>query len=176
MGGKMNTLTVESYSKTIMANSRDIMIEICNPLIKIFEINYVNYVRIYNDRTQITLTTYPEWVEHFFKKKYYNHVVCEETSMEIKDKYKILLWNTYKENMDIRRDEKEIFKIDNGVTMISKFSNYVEYFHLGAHPKNYSIEKIYNYNFDIFIQFTKYFKDQANSLIKKASTEKLLRT
>lgn len=166
--------TTDSYKKTIMANSRDIMLDICKPLIENFDVTYVNYIKLFNDHTQITITTRPDWVEHFFKQKYYRQVVCE-TLTEKKGAHITLPWHLYDENAEIRHDEREIFNIDNGITLVTMQDGFKEYFHFATTTDSRSITDLYLYNFDVLSQFTEYFKDQAGALIKKAEKERILR-
>ncbi len=112
-------VTVDSYKKTDMAQSRDMILDICRPLIQGFNANYVNYVKLFSDNTQIALTTHPEWVEHFFKQKFHHDVMCEEIQRKNRN-HEVLLWDCYEENQRIRHDERQYFNFDHGITLVSR--------------------------------------------------------
>lgn len=146
--------------------------EICSPL-NHFDLLHFNYRRTYADGSRALLTNDPNWLTHYYDAGYANHGTFENID-EIQSGY--VLWQALENNAtfaNIFADARNNFNIDNGLTIIKKQFNYVEFFHFGATRDNHAAVNRCLENLDGLEKFILYFRDKAAKLLACATETKL---
>ncbi len=144
--------------------------EICKPLNKL-GITSFNYVRTYDDGSQINLTNIPAWLEYFYKNEFYRIGAFERHPSQYESGY--ALW-PHLSGQKIFFDARSYFNIDNGITLIEKQLDSCDFYYFGTTTNNSAIINFYLNNIDLLKRFILYFKDRANSIIKKASQNRIV--
>jgi DNA-binding CsgD family transcriptional regulator len=138
-------------------------------------VSFIDYVRVYNDRKRLHLTNSHGWVKFFFENHYTDNYLyfekVENTNTSFWYSF-INLWNTVS-NKKIAASIMSKFGVSNGITIAKKYDDYNEYFYIGTDPDTHNIYDIYLNNLPKICQFTYYFKNKLNSLLKKATLEKI---
>ena len=143
---------------------------ICIPLIK-RGITSFNFVRTYNDGSQINLANTPEWLEYFYKNEFYQIGAFERHPSKYESGY--ALW-PHLSGQKIFYDARSYFNIDNGITIIEKQKDSCDFYYFGTTSDNSSIISFYLSNIDLLKRFILYFKEQAHSIISKANQNKII--
>jgi hypothetical protein len=144
--------------------------EICKPLDKL-GITSFNYVRTYDDGSQINLANIPSWLEHFYNNEYYHIGAFERHPSNYQSGY--ALW-PHLSGQKIFFDARTYFNIDNGITIIERQSNYCDFYYFGTTSDNHTIINFYLNNLDLLKRFILYFKDKADSIITKADKSRII--
>lgn len=145
---------------------------ICEPLYSLFEITYFNYVKLNSDGSRSILTDRPDFIV-----EYYNSSELLATkaisTMENSNKTTSRLSSEFRDQPSfiVARNQ---FNIDNGLTIIQPTNDGKELYYFGTTRENYDKTYFYVSNIDMFYRFIAYFKDKAESLIKKADAERFL--
>jgi DNA-binding CsgD family transcriptional regulator len=133
------------------------MNELCSPFFQSFGANYIDYNRIYEDNSLLTLTSDGEWLEHFLKRRYKFCTAFKRAGMH--------LWDSYYYQLAVH-DAKVNFNHDHGITIINQQANYIEYFDIAAPQHHREITSLYLNNFDRIESFIKDFNEKSLRLIK----------
>lgn len=144
--------------------------EIIAPLKKL-GIYYFTYLANYSDGSQINLSNIPDWLEHYYKYKLYT-----SSSFELHPKgyqHGFKLW-PIGSPLPVLNHAREYFNSDHGVTFIIPGTNKCEFFFFSTHKNNSQIVELYINSNEILKKFCLYFKDKANSLLKKAEQCKII--
>lgn len=137
--------------------------ELCRPLFESTDIDYFCQISI-NKKTnkRYFLTNKPEWLRHFYEKKYYNNKVV--VSAERHEAFLFYIWSDFfDENLFI--DGKD-FGLNNGISFITTSDEELKVYCFGSsHSK--SPDYFLNHSNE-FKYFTNYFYNQAISLASDA--------
>lgn len=144
--------------------------ELCKPLNK-FGITSFNYVRTYNDGSQINLANIPVWLEYFYDNEFYRIGAFEKHPSQYQSGY--ALWPQLS-GQKIFFDARTYFNIDNGITIIEKQVDSCDFYYFGTTADNFRIINFYLNNIDLLKRFILYFKDHASLIIKKANENRII--
>lgn len=144
--------------------------EISKPLNKL-GITSFNYVRTYNDGSQVNLSNIPAWLEYFYKKEFFHLGAFERHPSNYQSGY--ALWPQLS-GQKIFFDARTYFNIDNGITIIEKQLDSCEFYYFGTTINNTGIINFYLNNINLLKRFILYFKDRASSIIKKANNNRII--
>jgi DNA-binding CsgD family transcriptional regulator len=153
----------------IALNSSNEMEQICLPL-KPFDLNHIVYVKVFKDGSHINLCNHSEWTKYFYEQSCYK-VALFEGGPELYESGQIL-WHTLADQ-NIFRDARNYFKIDHGITIISKQKDTCDFFYIGSTSNKPQLINFYLNHFDILERFMLYFKERARPLIEKATKHKI---
>lgn len=142
---------------------------ICAPLNKL-GITSFNYVRTYDDGSQVNLSNIPEWLEYFYKNEFYHIGAFEDHPSNYQDGFS--LWPQLS-GQKIFSDARDYFNIDHGITIVERHHDYCEFYYFGTTVNNQAIITFYLNNLDLLKRFTFYFKDRADNIIRKAEKDKI---
>lgn len=141
------------------------------PKIKQHGMTVFNYYKIYFDGRVVRLSSDSAWTEHYFQNNYLNILAVPKSYLtkplnyyiwQIEDCPKVLL------------DASLNFNTSNGISIAEKHPDYIEYFCFGTTLENRSIiNNFYLSNLDVLRQYGHYFREQANSLLRKAEKNML---
>lgn len=140
--------------------------EICNPLTS-FNTSYFNFVRRYDDNSEVCLTSDPKWTEYFYTKGLYKKVMTDRIFIEnayLANKLKVIPWTQFTVS-PVREAQSKLFGIGIGISIICIHDKYADFFHFGTDEKNSFMNEVYSNFSDCLIQFIHYFYDKAESII-----------
>ena len=135
-----------------------------------YGILFIDYVRVYTDRSRLHLTTSLEWVDFFLNNYYSEKFIFFETAKNVHNNFQysfVNLWNKFN-NAAVSEEIADKFGVGNGITIAKQQNGFTEYFYLGADPSNTQIYDIYLNNPTLLNQLTFYLKEKIESLIVKA--------
>jgi DNA-binding CsgD family transcriptional regulator len=146
--------------------------EICKPLFESFNTTYFNFVRRFDDSTEICLTTDPVWTEHFYQKRLYKFLLADRFAQKktIINKLKVIPWTQFTTS-HVRIAQSELFGVGIGLTLIFTRIGFTDFFHFGTSNENYQMAELYVSYTDCLIQFAYYFYDVANKIIAESSKD-----
>lgn len=142
------------------------MLPIIKPL-RHLKINYFLFVREFASGDRLWLTSNGAWTEHFYKQKYYQMSAFENPE-EIRPSG-IFPWQ-FLRSQEIYQDARN-FGIGSGITLIENKNNKsIDFFHFASNTSEGDTNSYLLENAGAISCFTKYFTNQAKSLIKMAET------
>jgi DNA-binding CsgD family transcriptional regulator len=145
--------------------------DICKPFFEHSALTYYNFVRINDAGERICLSNNRAWMEYVFSNLDTHDITFESTPAHGKDHY--IIWDNI-ETIGVNSlmtEARETFNIAHGFTIISNYTDYIEYHYFGADKTNKSINNYYINNLDELNQFILYFKAAAFNIIKRAEKE-----
>jgi len=75
--------------------------------------------------------------------------------------------------LEKQRISRELFNIDNGITLVKKTKDYMDFYNFGSTKNNKNIRKFLLTNIDFLENFILYFLEKARNLIKSSFTHKI---
>jgi DNA-binding CsgD family transcriptional regulator len=147
--------------------------KICLPL-RMLEIDFFRYGRIYNDGSRIILTNKPHAVQFLYCDDNYLQTWFGNENIPTVKKSEKIIWavqrltdNNYQNFL--QHEIKRYFDLTHGVVYLIQNENFVEIFDFGS-----SNIRIYSYSDSLFNRFSYYFKEQAKKILKCSIQEKIL--
>lgn len=140
------------------------------PILKRHGMTIFNYCREYKDGSQIRLSTHGQWNEQYFKGYIHNAKV---PSAYLIKPINYFIWLT-KDWPEMMIDVFTNFNIGNGISIAESHEDFIECFAFGADANNSSIiNNFYLNNLDLLQQYSHYFKEKADLIIKKSVENKI---
>ncbi|MFA6916538.1 MAG: LuxR C-terminal-related transcriptional regulator [Parachlamydiales bacterium] len=148
---------------------------VTQPLKDIFEITYFTYHRIDNKGKYTVLLDRPDWAEHYVSERIYLNdpymrhpdvyssgacLVCTHGSLEYRKK--------------VLRAGKEYLNCDEGLLLIEKSPEYVEFFGFAGERAKCNLSLLYLNHQPLLKSFAEHFKAELHHLLYKQSLEGLL--
>ncbi len=156
----------------IAMSAGDNVAQICKPLQKL-NINYFAYMKAYKAGGQFWLSTHPTWSEHYYSHQYQHHSAFENIDI-YQPSSGVYLWQLLNFHnaacASIFNDARDIFNIDNGVTIVDEAIDSYEVWHYGSTRENHSINSFYVNNLDLLKRFAAYFKERAAPLAQASES------
>jgi len=144
---------------------------ICQPLFTATEITYFTHAIHFKDGSISTLTTCPEWTEHFFKEQYYNGLYVVRNNISSTTRY--MLWSALPPSQALNISS-QCFDIDNGITLLEFEKECCHCYLFATSRNNTQIANFYINNLDILERFILYYKDRAKEIINLAIKNKIV--
>jgi len=172
--GKGNNMDALAYNH--LYSSQPAVQDICSPLFDSSDIDFFNYVRVYDDNSLSILSTFPKIHEDGLKKK--TIITSGQISAlmaanmpinEIENSFYYLL----KEGNPRANGILKEYAIGNAIVLAFRKPGFYECFSFLA-KANKNIVNFYFNNWDVLIKFRHYFLDKASSLIDEAEKAKLI--
>ncbi len=151
------------------ATANDIT-EICMPLNKL-GITSFNFVRTFDDGSQINLSNTPTWLHHFYENDFYLIGAFECHPSKYVSGYS--LWPQLS-GQKIFCDARSYFNIDHGITIIERNIDHCDFYYFGTTSNNHGIINLYLNNLDLLKRFILYFRDKSSNIIKCANKSRIL--
>jgi DNA-binding CsgD family transcriptional regulator len=145
--------------------------DICNPLFKNTDINYLCYCRYFPNKSYIALSSNPEWVKHFYYNQYpsagyqgkalqsgiyfsqnIDHMGCTQSMIE---------------------DMRSNFKLYNIFVFLNLNKEYCDMVIYCMKKVTYDPINFYLRNLDLLENFNHYFKEKADKLIIQSSMNRI---
>lgn len=142
---------------------------LASPLVDL-GITYFNQIRIFNDGSRISVGTHADWLNHFFKNRYYlkGRFSKKGAAFKVNDS---VLWKTQPDD-GVAEDARSNFNIDNGFTIIKHANEYNDFFLFASTRENEQINQFYLSQRDVLEQFIAYFQDKSEFFLNKCSPDK----
>lgn len=139
--------------------------KICQPLFDAFNLNFFCYIRVYENKETITLSSNHQPVYYAFQSQTSASVTVVPEGFH--------LWREYRSE-EFLQDEISLFGHYSGITIHKALKNYRENILLAAPKENHqAISECFN-NQDILGKFVLYFKDKSSVLIKDLAKSKFI--
>ncbi|MCI5057781.1 MAG: helix-turn-helix transcriptional regulator [Flavobacteriales bacterium] len=160
----MNTQLITTDNHKSINFTNDI-VSISKPLFETTPINFFNFIRIYFDGKRLSLGTRADWLRHYFNNQYQNLTFYNNSDECLDNKF---LGHFTNPKNPVINDAMQNFNIHNGLALIQKHDDYVDYFHFATSEKNQSILNFYFNKYDLLERFSFYFKEKASDIIIEA--------
>ncbi len=144
---------------------------ICLPIKKL-GITIFNYLKNFNDGTQINFSNNRIWIEDYYKLKLYRSSLFEHHPHNYETG--IFLWPYNINNIQFIKHGKNKFNSGNGITLIEKKSDGCEFFSFSGSINDVWLINFYINNLSILKNFTLYFKHVFNNTLKQAKQKKII--
>lgn len=139
---------------------------ICS-LLQVLNLNFFQYMRIYQDGYATVLTTDIAWLKFCTTMEYsLNEIFVGLDSG-------IYLWTDILE-LEIVNDAKDYFQIHNVIQFLDEYKTYREIFIFGGGNENNKIISFYLNNLDLLQKFIFFFKGESKYLFEKADRNRIL--
>lgn len=135
-----------------------------------FGIRHFCYLRLFKDGSHLLLCTDPEWVKCFYL-HHYARAPYHKNPKDYISGYQ--LWNTAADQ-SIINVAREQFNIAHGMALVEQNTEDCELFHFATTRENSAITNFYLNNLGILQHFTLFFKERAQTLIRKAHSDRLI--
>lgn len=167
--GSLPAVLTQHWRSVISETSID---SLCQPLLQ-YGVNYFLYVKRYVDGSQLEISSHPNWSEYYYKHEFYN-IGPFKNIRRIYDSGKHFWFDRGDAFEKMYSVARESFNIDNGYTIVKKYSDCNEFFHFAGKAKNTGLINFYlNYN-DVLERFILYFKDKYGDVINVAEKNKFI--
>ncbi len=148
---------------------------ICQPLFKLFNLQFFRFLRVYPNGTRINLCSDPDWTINYYLKGLYNVAWFDSNPQLITHNFEVI-WDERAVNHDNRVgvEARTKYNIFHGVTFVRPGMYYYELYDFATYDEeNNNVNEHYRSNIRLFEHFILYFKDQASEIIKFAAQEKI---
>ncbi len=133
---------------------------LCQPLRQHFQLQSMDYFRLYSDGGEINLTTRPEWLSYFFEHKLYQNNAFDLSASHLENGY--MLWSDVPEHSNISAIAYERYGMTQGFILVrpNHACGYTDFYLLVPESSNDQFEQSCLSNIDLLDSFVKYFTDQ----------------
>ncbi len=161
-----------SFRHYIAANTGDTIKELCSPL-RSLGINFFSYMKAYKQGGHFWVCSDGDWSEHFYRRQYHQYSTFENLKVYQPSKG-VYLWNLLDFDSiycaDIFLDARDLFNIDNGVTIVDETYDAYEFWHYASSRDNRQVNNVYVNHSDLLRRFGAHFKERSASLLERART------
>lgn len=147
------------------------VLEIMQPLLKKHGMTIFNFHKEYADGTMIRLSTHQVWTEHYFERGYPLISTVPESYLSKPLNYFIWL---IEDCPVLLRDASINFNISNGISIVQKIKNSIEFYCFATTVNNQAIiNNFYINNLYLLKKYCSYFKEKASHLINQSEKNKI---
>lgn len=142
------------------------ILDICNPIINLFNINFFSHTRAFHNGTFTSLMTQTELTEYYIKQKF---PIRFSQGKGIHLEKGIYVGSCLQDGFDtITLQLRQHFNLDHFIFIIEKQANYEDMYAFAVSPENTQFINQYLNHVDKFNQFLNYYKEKSYPLITKA--------
>lgn len=160
-----------NLKKHISLQSNTDVLEICRPWFEKYNLNHLNYIRVYQDNSVFYLCNNHGWLERYYQENYPS-IGAFEQKPELR-KLKSVLWAGLDKDDKILYDTREMFNVCHGITLIEKQKNYWEFYNIGTSNTDPSILNFFINHYDVLKQFAAEFKAKSHRLMKISQAQRI---
>lgn len=139
--------------------------------LKAYDITYFAYVKSYADGSRVLLSNHLDDFQAYLTNKHYLEGNTEARPQLYQKQ--AILWSTLPKQ-HLYQFSRENFNIDHGLSIVEPGENYCEFFGFASTHEHPEVVNFYLNNLDIIKNFTNYFKEKADKIIKEAEQNKLI--
>lgn len=144
--------------------------QICKPL-QHLKIHMFTYLKIFNDGSEINLSTHPEWIIDYYELKLY---AVSAYGKKSNGQEKGFQWWPLESTTSVFKHGREYFDSYYGLTYCLPQADGCAFFFFSTSSKHYAQLEFYWNNLDLLEKFSNYFCVQATSLIKECEVSRLI--
>jgi DNA-binding CsgD family transcriptional regulator len=144
--------------------------EILTPL-KQFAIHLFTYLRNYNDRSQIYLSSNASWIADYYQLGLYETSLFELSPNQYSDGF--ILWPD-NSPLKVFQHGREFYNSHCGVTYTEKLHNAREFYFFSSSATQQVMQNFFINNLDILKKFILYFRDRASKILLKSEANKII--
>lgn len=157
----IDKMNIDNHVFLTMANDID---AICKPL-RQFGIHLFSYRKTFKNGARINLSNSANWLDDYFRLDLYKSSLFESDLDCYSSGFSV--W-PQESDLPVFIHGRNYYNSDNGITLILKSDDYCEYFIFGAGLHNKQMINFYINNLELIKNFTEYFAEQSNDLMKIA--------
>ena len=144
--------------------------EFCKPLLK-KGITYFNYLKQFEDGSQVNLSNSGLWLEHYYHLKLYKSSLFQFNPNNYKSGF--FLWPA-ESDLEVFKHGRDYFNSDNGITAIEQRIGYTEFCFFSGSLRDHWLANFYINNLDFLNKFILFFKDRFSEVIKDAEENRII--
>lgn len=163
-----SSIKLRSNHKFISASG--LMRQICAPL-KHLKIHMFSYLKIFNDGSEINLSTHPEWIVDYYQLGLYQTSEFENSYQAQQKGFK---WWPLESALAVFQHGREHFSSYYGLTYCLPQADGCVYFFFSTDAENYNQLEYYWNHLDLLEHFIAYFRDKSADLIKECEGSRLV--
>lgn len=176
----MSMLIFEQY---ITPDLQLIFNNICATILENSTIDFIEYVRTFNNFSRIMFTSNEEWSKYVLEQEFVK-VTNFEPNHHSLEKSGVFIWDSLAHTIKIDKDRrlyekkvanaKENFNIANGIAIIEEYDDYCDYYNFGGTRDNLTVLTYYLNHLEELYAYILYFKDRAKTLIDIAKKKPII--
>lgn len=147
---------------------------ICETHLKPYGMTHFMYTRLFNDGSRFSLTSRPDWFQHFIEKRYFNYSRLDRHASCYKSGY--FLWDAWSKDCPaytiVLRDAEKNFNKGSGFSIIKTNADWADKYDFASTPFNVHMNQFYLNRIDWLDTFILLFNDKAHRLIEQASEKR----
>jgi DNA-binding CsgD family transcriptional regulator len=152
-------------------NNSPVIRDICEPFFKRYNINYFSYGRFYDDGSFDVLLTNANWYDHLWDRKYPIAVPNPEDFVMKQSLFYLWDEGLYAEAVS---DAKHYFKMDHGITLVTRRLGYFDYFSFASPVENKRALNFYLNSLCVLETFGSYFLETTEKLVKEVHKHRII--
>ncbi|MDF1654584.1 MAG: helix-turn-helix transcriptional regulator [Coxiellaceae bacterium] len=144
---------------------------IFQPMAKYFQIDYMEFARIFRDGSDINLTTHPGWLEYYYTNQLYCENPLEKEIENYSDSY--VAWSQLTRNnrwVEMGNQQAGLF-YRFVVIKPNHLEGYCDFYYFGANQQNIHFEKNCLNNLDLIEGFINHFNYYAADMITELAKQ-----
>lgn len=145
--------------------------EICKPL-QHLNTHMFTYMKNFNDGTQVYLSSDPSWVEDYYALKLHDSSYFEGDPAKYETGFK---WWPEASDLPVFTHGRDYYNSHYGITYCQKVEDGCEFFFFSSGEENRAALEIYLNNLDLLENFSVYFKESADSLLRQCNDSRIKR-
>lgn len=159
----------ESFFRThITFTSVSDIIQITKPLTSM-GLSYFTFDRKYQDHSHLRLTNAGKWIESYYRSNLFNAAIFEKNPKLFTNGFVFWSWL----NREPIYSAAAEHNIDNGLTIIERHENYVDFFHFGTSCDNFISPDELITKIEFLYRYIAYFNQKMHSVICEAERTKI---
>ena len=156
-------LDIDKIKKSPIVTNGKLFWELCEPIFQQTPINYIGLCRIYNDGTRSYLISDPVWSSEVLLKNDYHLAGTEDNLILASDAsfhpwFLSSMFSLNQETENLLRDCVR-FNYGNGITLIERAADYVEFFHICADSGYEKVDEYLIHHVDVLWNFMLYLRE-----------------
>lgn len=144
--------------------------QICSNL-ELLDITHFTYLKKYSDGTEIYLSNNGQWIEDYYTLSLFQSSLFEKDFKQYQKGF--FLWPN-ESNLPVFKHGRDYFDSTVGFTYCLPVADGCEFFFFSTSAQKAHCLNIYINQLDLFEAFVNYFKDQAQGIINKADSHRIL--
>lgn len=172
-------LDIDDIKKFPIVTTGKLFSELCEPIFQQTPINYIGLCRIYNDGTRSYLISDPVWSSEVLLKNDYHLAGTEDNLILASDAsfhpwFLSSMFSLNQETENLLRDCLH-FNYGNGITLIERAADYVEFFHICADSGYEKVDEYLIHHVDMLWNFMLYLREAISKCkdVKRAYNTRL---
>lgn len=145
--------------------------QICKPL-QYLQTHLFTYMKNFHDGTQINISSDPQWVDDYYSLRLHESSYFEGRPEQYASGFK---WWHGGSDLPVFTHGRDYYNSHYGITLCQQVEDGCEFFFFSSGKENASMLDGYINNLDLLERFAVYFKEQAQSILRKCGKQRIVR-